>query len=1063
VANKDNTKVSIGHSEDTLYVLFQCPIPEKFRLNKVMYASFPLKTAVKKKDGDIFEDDYVSMDLIPPGSQDVYCFGVNGAGMIRDSHNGDVSWDGRWQTHQSHDDCVWTVEFAIPLRPLYKTSNENSTWGVNFRHGARQIELLNSVWAYQAAEIHPFARLRLSSRAVAVALTDCGNLPEGSLTLKGQIANFSPEAFEGTMQVAVRDWTGVGSWIFGPEKNAFALQPGEKKDIAVKYDVEQPVYGKVLFRIKDRQDAILFDDDLPFVFAREANLETHFIPTPSMLQMIIDLSSAANASKITGSRLAVTSLENKNVVLEQSLPAFQNPISTIDLDCSALSPGRYEAAVELKTGATSFMLKDIFVKEPTPEWLGNTIGISDQVLSPWTPLQVGNRDIACWGRRYAFGAAGFPSQVNVLGQDILAGPVRLVVRRGGKTEQLPEGSFQFLAKADARVAFRSIADACGLKITADSWMEYDGFVWNTITVGADSTATAIDGLAIEIPFKREYASLWWHPRLSGGMLTTAMGAPPQQPSASEPLNFLRLGDEEHGMQFFYETLAPWNPVAGRGQELIPGDKEYVLRYNLIGRPTKVDKPLEFSLGYMALPCRPRSNLFRRIDVNSMWSAGFSDRLLDKTRLQQANWLFQTSNIFNSGAARHESSYFNFWNEEAYDKDHLRKFKEKVIDPAWNKFNNTFCQYYQACATDANTPEYRKYRFEWKGTPGNAPYVPPDPKTRDKVVGASVCHQSRSYADFMTWHLDKTMRYLSDNGKIPIHGYQDCGGHPWCTNTLHGCPSAGHYPVLANREHAKRIYTMFKAINPLNQVYIHTGGQSDMNWCGFFDVMIEGEQFTAHYLANIVNQPSLPKNYTKILNLDRCRAQLQPYAWGPDRIYLWQFWEWQNNEPDEARAARGHIWGLQMVHDVPVWACQVPLCVGRALGDLGWDDQVEFIPYWRKETGIHIQTPVSPVVASAWRRGDGNLLAIVMNDSDQPAQNRLKIDFARFGFKPSAIQCRDYGGAGLGYPNAMFAYDQKTKTRFDPQQLPIEDTVVPFQAEVPVDVAQHSFKLIWLHQ
>ena len=57
-------------------------------------------------------------------------------------------------------------------------------------------------------------------------------------------------------------------------------------------------------------------------------------------------------------------------------------------------------------------------------------------------------------------------------------------------------------------------------------------------------------------------------------------------------------------------------------------------------------------------------------------------------------------------------------------------------------------------------------------------------------------------------------------------------------------------------------------------------------------MIEGEQFTAAYLADIVSKPTLPKNYTKILNLDRCRAQLQPYAWGPDRIYLWQFWQWQ---------------------------------------------------------------------------------------------------------------------------------------------------------------------------
>ena len=77
--------------------------------------------------------------------------------------------------------------------------------------------------------------------------------------------------------------------------------------------------------------------------------------------------------------------------------------------------------------------------------------------------------------------------------------------------------------------------------------------------------------------------------------------------------------------------------------------------------------------------------------------------------------------------------------------------------------------------------------------------------------------------------------------------------------------------------------MFKAINPLNQVYVHTGGESAMNWCGFFDVMVEGEQFTAAYLAEIVHTPALPKNYTKLINLDRYRANSSPMPGGRSGI------------------------------------------------------------------------------------------------------------------------------------------------------------------------------------
>ena len=75
------------------------------------------------------------------------------------------------------------------------------------------------------------------------------------------------------------------------------------------------------------------------------------------------------------------------------------------------------------------------------------------------------------------------------------------------------------------------------------------------------------------------------------------------------------------------------------------------------------------------------------------------------------------------------------------------------------------------------------------------------------------------------------------------------------------------------------------------------------------------------------------------------------------------------------------------HDTPAAWADSPMCLVRAIGDLGWDDQVEFIPYWRKQTGLAVQTPASPVVISGWQRGQGNLLVIVFNDSDQTADCR----------------------------------------------------------------------------
>ncbi|MCC6579894.1 MAG: hypothetical protein IT440_05585 [Phycisphaeraceae bacterium] len=1075
VANGDGTVVAVGHDAANLYVRFTCPIPEKFRLNKVVYASFPLKMTIKERDGDVDQDDHVGVTLSPAGRTNMYRIAVNGLGTVRDSCDDDVAWNGQWKIEQSRDDFAWTVEMAIPLSQFGAGIAEDQAWGVNFTHGARHIELLDSVWAYQPATQHPLSEMVLSTKPIAVSLDSWGQLSEGVLALRAQVANFTPQAQAGTMDVTVRDLAGDTKPVFGPEQTGWSVQPGGQQELTARMDAGGPLCGKVAVVVRDARGQSLLEHDLPFVFSREMSVETRFIPTPSLLQLVMDLGSPAALKKVAGGTVRVVSVEDAKEVLAQPLPALTRAFSTTDIDAASLPPGHYEVAVELSMGATKATLKDRFVKEPPPRWLGNTIGITDSVPVPWTPLktaqakaqpgdsarQAAELTVSCWGRDYTFGAAGFPKQINVQGQDILAGPVRIFADTGHGPMPLRTGSCRVTEETGSRVTFKSIGEAGGLRILAETWIEFDGFVWNTFQIRSDSsTPPQISGLSIEIPLKKQFATLWWHPALARGMLNGRMGAPPDKPWAGEPLNFLRLGDEEHGIQFCYESVGNWRAKPGQGQELIPGEDEYVLRYNLIGQPTRPDKPLEFSLGYMALPCRPRSEVFRRINANNQWSGG---RVWpDMATMEKHRWIFQTY-IFESGwQGRRDSNYFNLWNREVFDADLPARLRKEAF-ASWDANHFVRTLYYQGSVNDANTPEYRAYRFEWKGTPGNAPYIAPDPKTREKPVMASVCQQSRSYVDFQLWNMDKAVRELSDNGKIPMCGYQDCGGHPLCMNTLHGCPAEGHFPVLANRQWAKRVYVMFKAINPLNQLYIHTGGESAMNWCGFFDVIVEGEQFTAEYLGAQVNDPSLPNDYTRLFSLDRFRVQCQPYAWGPDRFFLTQFHEWMHQQPDEARGCMGHLWGLSMVHDVPVWASLPPANVIRGIAELGWDDQVTFIPYWRKRTGIEMQTSEKLLVASGWRRGEGNLLVLVLNDGDEPAKGELRVDFARFGFKPGDVQCRDYGPAGLAYPDAMFtASMKKDRENADLQQLPVIDTTISSDAGVPVEIGRHSFKMLRFH-
>ena len=119
---------------------------------------------------------------------------------------------------------------------------------------------------------------------------------------------------------------------------------------------------------------------------------------------------------------------------------------------------------------------------------------------------------------------------------------------------------------------------------------------------------------------------------------------------------------------------------------------------------------------------------------------------------------------------------------------------------------------------------------------------------------------------------------------------------------------------------------------------------------------------------------------------------------------------------------------------------------QALIDLGWDEQVEFIPYWRKDTGLTVASPAQPVVASGWKRGERNLLVMVLNDSDEKVPCKLTVDLRKYGFRPGAVKCLDYGNGGLGYPESF--KDAK------PKELAVE-----LDSPLSFEIGRHSYKLL----
>ena len=92
--------------------------------------------------------------------------------------------------------------------------------------------------------------------------------------------------------------------------------------------------------------------------------------------------------------------------------------------------------------------------------------------------------------------------------------------------------------------------------------------------------------------------------------------------------------------------------------------------------------------------------------------------------------------------------------------------------------------------------------------------------------------------------------------------------------------------------------------------------------------------------------------------------------------------------------------MLLIHDVIPWPANTnPVPFDRLDSErkqtFGWDDETEFIGYWKSRDMVELTADSSPVVVSVFKR-PGKVLFAVMNNSDADAQVVLKPNWAKLG-------------------------------------------------------------------
>ena len=180
-------------------------------------------------------------------------------------------------------------------------------------------------------------------------------------------------------------------------------------------------------------------------------------------------------------------------------------------------PGRYEGmltirpknapatAVTVSIEVTGEVLADRGDSEPWRHsrlrWLNSTLGDDDEVVEPFTPLEVAGRTVRCLNRAVTFGENALPESITSNGTELLAAPMCFTVNAVGVQAHEP----RLIKQAPGVVEWETDGQSGPLSVRCQAHMECDGHLDFTITVRAEER-TEVRDIRLDIPLRRETAT-----------------------------------------------------------------------------------------------------------------------------------------------------------------------------------------------------------------------------------------------------------------------------------------------------------------------------------------------------------------------------------------------------------------------------------------------------------------------------------------------------------------------------------------------------------------------------
>ncbi|MAE63502.1 MAG: hypothetical protein CMJ18_04460 [Phycisphaeraceae bacterium] len=588
--------------------------------------------------------------------------------------------------------------------------------------------------------------------------------------------------------------------------------------------------------------------------------------------------------------------------------------------------------------------------DPAEPWRTAAAGITARVMPPYKPLVKQDSLVSCWGRTYALEEL-FPTAVSSQGQRLLAGPVKLLLKKDGQWLEAKAKNVTFPSLAEDRIEHRGESDVGGLQIRTTGWIEYDGLFRTDLSLSSDEPVT-IDGLHLVFAFRPE-ASIFHH--LEARWASEVYERSPTKPGAPVDYPWLPLvwvGNHDVGLTIVTESSDGWSSPQKGAIRFERGAEALSLTMRIISESRELGAPLRLRFGIMATPAKPMPPDRWSIIVGS----------LPGTRI---SWTWH-----NPPAQK----YFSYPQPSDFTKT------REMVENA-HRAGRRIMYYITTSATGIEAKVVKRNFSDWfmaadilKGE---------EWKTGSGLVGAGACCPASGFADFMAWAVEQVVTHLDVDGL-----YIDNPGPYWCYNTRHGCAAGGTrtYPFFAVRDLHKRLYTIVKKHKPNGLIWEHTSRTFNPIQLAWVDVYSDGEPWrnAKHYPREKLFR-RFSRTYMQITGTGHQVGAVPSYlsSIGVRTDGDWSHWILSRVLP----------WG-QMVWGAHGWLDGTPATAAtQARLDFGLGkEQVTFyrpheLPPWFDIGGK--PAPGEDLIVCLWQRnGDGALLAVLANWADHPIQARI---------------------------------------------------------------------------